>query len=386
MANLSLQSFTALVQNSAAAVQGACSQLLDLTVGSVLRAILEANASVALWIQWLIVQVLALTRAATSTGADLDSWAADYSFFRLPAVAATGSVTLSRLSTNISSLVVPYFNADGSINTAGALVKTADLSQSFGVTVDTTNAAWSSAQSGYVVNVGASSVNVPVQALIAAAAGNVQAGTVTVVASSIPGIDTVTNNSVFLNGADAESDQNFRARFPLYIAGLQRGTPAAVKSAVANVQQGLIYNILENQSTTGAYQPGHFVVVVNDGTGNPPLSLLNSVSAAVDTVRGLTTTFSVIAPTILNVTISLTITVAAGYVKANMIGTVVSAIQAYIDTLPIGGTLPYTKIAQVVYDSTPGIVNVSNLRVNGGTSDLTVSPTGVIVANLVTVN
>ena len=82
---LSLQTFTTLVQNMAAAVQSAATQLLDLTVGSVMRAVLEANASVALWMQWLILQVLQMTRAATSIGSDLDSWMADMSLARLPA-------------------------------------------------------------------------------------------------------------------------------------------------------------------------------------------------------------------------------------------------------------------------------------------------------------
>ena len=58
---LQLQNFTTLVQNMAAAVQGSATALVNLTTGSVLRAILEANASLALWIQWLIVQVLATT-------------------------------------------------------------------------------------------------------------------------------------------------------------------------------------------------------------------------------------------------------------------------------------------------------------------------------------
>ena len=95
--NLSLQTFATLVQNMAAAVQGAASQLLDLSVGSVLRALLEASASVALWLQWLIVLVLNMTRAATSQGPALDSWMADFSFTRLPAAAATGQITFSRL-------------------------------------------------------------------------------------------------------------------------------------------------------------------------------------------------------------------------------------------------------------------------------------------------
>ncbi len=49
------------------------------TVGSVLRAqFWTVYASIALWLQWLIVQVLATTRLATSLGADCDSFGADF--------------------------------------------------------------------------------------------------------------------------------------------------------------------------------------------------------------------------------------------------------------------------------------------------------------------
>jgi uncharacterized phage protein gp47/JayE len=101
---LSLRTFSALVQSMAAAVQASATQLLDLTVGSTLRAVLEANASIGLWMQWLILQVLRTTRAATSNGADLDSWMADLTLTRLPAVAATGTVTLSRFTPGMSAL------------------------------------------------------------------------------------------------------------------------------------------------------------------------------------------------------------------------------------------------------------------------------------------
>ena len=112
---LQLQTFTTLVQNMAAAVQSAATQLLDLTVGSTLRAVLEANASIALWMQWLILRVLQTTRAATSTDSDLDSWMADFSLTRLPAVPANGIVTFSRL-TATQAAFVPI----------AALVRTAD--------------------------------------------------------------------------------------------------------------------------------------------------------------------------------------------------------------------------------------------------------------------
>ena len=67
---LPLQTFTSLVQGMAAAVQAASAQIFDLTIGSTLRAILEATASIGLWMQWLILQVLRMTRAATSNGPD----------------------------------------------------------------------------------------------------------------------------------------------------------------------------------------------------------------------------------------------------------------------------------------------------------------------------
>ncbi|MEJ0047591.1 MAG: hypothetical protein WDN04_16785 [Rhodospirillales bacterium] len=84
---LPVQTFTGLMQQMAAAVQGGATQLIDLTVGAVLRALLEAAASVALWLQWLIVQVLSATRAATSAGPDLDSWMADFHCSACPAPA-----------------------------------------------------------------------------------------------------------------------------------------------------------------------------------------------------------------------------------------------------------------------------------------------------------
>ena len=52
---LPLQKFSALLENMAAAVQGGSAQLVDVSVGSVLRALIEACAAVALWLQWLIL-------------------------------------------------------------------------------------------------------------------------------------------------------------------------------------------------------------------------------------------------------------------------------------------------------------------------------------------
>jgi uncharacterized phage protein gp47/JayE len=224
---LSLRSFNALVQSMAAAVEASATQLLDLAVGSTLRAVLEANASIGLWMQWLILRVLRTTRAATSDGADLDSWMADLTLTRLPAVAATGTVTFSRFTPGLSALIP-----------AGALIRTADGTQTFAVSADTARSSWSTTSNGYVVATGVASLDLPVTALTPGRAGNVQAGTISLLASAMPGIDSVSNLTTLQNGLDAESDNAFRNRFHNFIASRSRATPLAVGYAIRAFSRG----------------------------------------------------------------------------------------------------------------------------------------------------
>src|SRR4051794_28754063 len=114
------RSFSQFLQDSAAIIQGSTIGLIDLSAGSVLRSVLEANASVALWIQWLILRLLQATRAATSVGNDLDSWMQDFSVVRLPATPAVGQVSFSRLSSTTPALIP-----------IGTLVTTGDNSHTF---------------------------------------------------------------------------------------------------------------------------------------------------------------------------------------------------------------------------------------------------------------
>jgi hypothetical protein len=101
---------------------------LDSSVGSILRAITEANAAVSLWLQGMILQVLGVTRLATSTGTDCDSFVNDFGMTRLGASGALGSVTFSRF-TATAQAVIPI----------GQQVQTADGTQTFQVIVDPTN-------------------------------------------------------------------------------------------------------------------------------------------------------------------------------------------------------------------------------------------------------
>ncbi len=372
---LQLQTFTSLVSSAAAAVQGAASQLVDLTVGSTLRAVLEANASISLWMQWLILEVLQMTRAATSNGPDLDSWMADFSLTRLPAVSASGNVAFSRFAP-VSSALVPI----------GTTVRTADGSQSFIVTTDTTNPAYAAAQGGYQLAAGLASITVPVAAVTPGSAGNVQAGTISLIVAALPGIDTVNNASAFTGGLDPESDAAFRARFQNFLSSRSRATTTAVAYAIASIQQGLAYTIQENVAPDGSTRVGSFIVTIDDGTGYPPASLISTVSTAVEAVRPIGSTYMVQAVSVTVATISMSITVAAGAVQSTGASLVAGAVAAYADQLPIGAPLPWSRIAQVAYDASPQVANVANVLLNGATADLTPPASGVVKAAPVTVN
>ena len=375
MATLNTQTLTTVVQNMVAAIQGQSKALINFTIGSVLRSILEAIASVVMWLQGLILVLLATTRAATSQGADLDSYVNDYGVTRLAAVAASGLVTFARF-TNTQAALIPF----------GTQVQTADGTESFTVIVDATNPAYMPSLGGYQINAGVSSINLTVQANIAGSAGNVAAAGISVLTQAISGVDTVANASQFVNGLDAETDAALRVRFVAFIASLSKATKSAIGNAILSLQQGLSYTLLENQQYNGTVQMGYFFVVVDDGTGAPPGSLLSTVANAVDAVRPVTSTFGVFAPIVVTANVLMSLTTAPGYVHGTVVAQVVAALQKAINTLSLGVAFPFTRLAQIAYDASPGVTNVTGVQLNGTTADITPTSLQVIKAGTLNVS
>lgn len=374
MASLNTETFTQIDDGMVTAAQAASSSPLDLTIGSVLRAIVQAVAGIALWLQSLIIYVLTLTRASTSAGSDLDSWMADFSFARLAAIAATGQVAFARFTPAAQALVP-----------VGATVQTADGTQSFAVTADPANPAYSPGQNGYVLASGVSGVSCPVTAVAPGSGGNVTAGTVSVLTQPLSGIDTVTNAAAFTGGVDAETDPAFRARFALYIANLSKATKAAIGAAIEGVQAGLYYSLTENQTYAGAAQQGYFYVVVDDGSGSPPSALLTAVANAIDAVRPVTSTFGVYAPVVVSANIGMSVVALPGFTHSAVAASVTATLQSFINGLPVGAALPYNQLAAVAF-GVPGVNNVNSILLNGGASDLTVTAQQVVKSGAVTVS
>ena len=351
---LQLQDFPTLLRNQAAAVAASCQTLLDVSVGSVLRAVLEANASVALWMQWLIAEVLSTTRAATSTGADLDSWVADFGLARLPAVAAIGSAVFSRTTPGLAA-VVPV----------GALIRSGitGTAQAFRVTADPSRPEWNG--SGYALAAAAAAVRVPIQAVVAGSAGNVQAGVLVLLSTAIPGVDAVTNDYACGGGLDAEADAALRVRFGGFIDSRTRATAQAISFAIESVQQGLQFVIAEFLDSAGAVRPGHFTVVVDDGSGAPSAALIGRVGAAIEAVRPIGATYSVIGPQLTTVDVLMQV-IGPGAAVAE----VQAAVGRFVASLPIGGSVYLSKLIQAAHEADPLIERVGSVLINGAAADL----------------
>lgn len=371
---LPLRNFSQLVSDGAAGVQGAARALVDLSVGSTLRALLESNASVALWMQWIAVQVLAASRASTSEGDDLDSWMADFGIVRLPAVAARGEVSLSRYVPNAAAFVP-----------VGAQLRSSDALLTFSVVADAGRAGWDAARGGYAVGAGVASLTVPVAADAAGGSGNVQPDAITLLATAIPGIDTVRNAAELTGGLEAESDDALRERFANWIDSRSRATPLAVRAAVQSVQQGLICVVLENTLPDASARMGNFTVVIDDGTGTPAGPLLERVRAAVETMRPVGTAFYVVAPAQTLANVQLTIATVPGASRPQAVADVAAAVRAWINALPIGTPLPFARLMQLGFQASPDVLNVTAVTLNGGTADINPGPAGVVKAGLVSV-
>ena len=370
---LQLQDFTTLLRTMAASVQSSATALLDLTVGSVLRAILEANASLALWMQWLIVQVLTATRAATSVGADLDTWVADFGLARLPGQSATTTLTFSRITPGLAA-VIPV----------GAQVKTADAAVTFSVLADPANPAFSPTANSFALAASTTCITVPAQAAVAGVIGNVQSGAISLLASAMPGIDAVTNPNAAAAGMDPETDAALRNRFANFLDSRSRATPAAIAFTIQSLQQGLTYVLAENVDPAGVARPGFFTVTVDDGSGSPPATTIAAVAAALDVVRPVGTQFAVQPPTLITANVSLTLTTpASSHIKAQAATAI--AVTTYLASLPIGAPLPTSRLAAIAFAADPTITDVTAIAINGA-GDLLPAASGIIRPGTITVN
>src|SRR5260364_404183 len=99
----------------------------------------------------------------------------------------------------------------------------------------------------------------------------------------------------------------------------------------------------------------------------------NLIYTAIEAVRPVSLHFSVFAPIVHKVKVQMKIQTAGADHTATA-AQVAAAIKNYINTLGLGATLPYTRLAQIAYDASPAVTNVFAVQLNGATDDLIATP------------
>jgi hypothetical protein len=369
MAVLPTQSFSTIVSNTIAGIQGRAAKLINFSTGSTLRAIVEGFAGLFLWFQGMVLLVLQATRLSTSVAVDVDTFTADF----MPTIGTSNGVASPRLGSQFATGQVTFSRFTAGPNTAfipvGATMTTNDgTNTQFAVIANTTFATYSSVLNGYTLAANVASIIVPVEAVVAGAAGNVVAGAISVMTSPITGIDTVTNVAAFTNGADQESDNALKSRFAAYILGLSRGDQFGLNASILGTEVTVQYTLTEGYNYDGSFHPGFFFIVADDGSGTPPLAFLATITTAMTAVRPLGIQGAVFPPVVITANVSMQIKTATGFTHNVVVAQVAAILALNINSLGLGNPLPFSILSSWAY-SIPGVTSVSAVLLNGGSGD-----------------
>jgi len=324
-------------------MNGAQSRVTDFNVGSVIRTLFEAVAMALEEIYYYLHRAM----EAAIPAAIYDA----FSFQKLGGTFATGSATFSRPVADLTDHTIP---SGTSIATAG------------GVRFQTTETVTLSA--------GSTSVSAAIQAEMAGSAGNVAAGIVTVLQSSVPGIYAVTNSTPTLGGADLEDDSERKNRFQAYIQSLARAT-----------QDGLIYgamtatltdadgNVLERVTgaSTTHIATAYVNVYIDNGTASGPSTALiaqvqnildgyrDASGARIAGYRAAGVQVDVTPATITAVPVAADLKLLYGRDPSAVVAAAADAVAKFFAALGLGDPVSYEKLIVALANSHAGIDEVT---------------------------
>lgn len=236
----------------------------------------------------------------------------------------------------------------------------------------------------------AGSGNVPIRGTTPGSAGNVAAGSITMMPVQLAGIVKVSNLDTLSGGYDAETDAAYFARF---LARLRTPPTSGNRYHYLNWA-------LEVPGVGGAqvYPLGHGAntvdVVIIDAAGKPAsASLVQTVQAHID--PGSTGTGDGEAPlgaycyvsaaTGIALALSLTVTALPGADQATVTQAIKDAVEGYLASIAFEADyVSYAKIAAAILAAT-GVQDHSGLLINGGTANIPIAARSVAILGEVTI-
>lgn len=298
--------------------------------------------------------VLEKVFAQTSYGEWLDKRAAEFGIYRKPGTKATGQVE--------------FQGTDGTIIPTETLVQTDG-----GLQYKTLEEV--------IISNGIATANI--EAIEVGIKYNVPAGAINQLPIQITGVTSVTNSSSITGGTDEESDEDLLNRLFLKVQ-----TPATSGNKnhyklwaleVQGVGDAKVFPIHAG--------PGTVKVVIIDSNKQPASQqLIDDVFSHIEENRPIGATVTVESATGLNIDISVTIVRDTNYTIETVTQKIENAITDYLKQIAFKEIyVSYAKIGSLILSS-EGVLDYSNLTVNGGTSNISIADEQVAILGQVIIS
>lgn len=305
-----------------------------------------------LWVQADFVNRQAFPQ--TAEGEYLDRHAQVRGLSRGSAVKARGIIRFSLKSALTSALTVP----------AGTACMTAGEAE-FVTTADA------------VIDAGSLYCDAPALASAGGEAGNVPAGSVTIMVLAPGGVYSCQNIAAFSGGADPESDDELRERVLKSYRKLPNGANAAYYETKALDTDGVAaVSVLPKNRGTGTVD-----VIIAGPDGVPPAELVSAVAAKLNAEREICVDLTVAAPATVSVDVTAAISAGAGYDYTVVAAAVTAALDRYFSGELLGKSVLRAKLGSVIY----GVEGVENYTLTAPAADVAISAGQLPVKGTVTV-
>lgn len=260
----------------------------------------------------------------------------------------------------------------------GDRISTKDGSIIYAVTKDPSHPYWVSdpndANGGYY-QIGPDSgnkvtynvIHAPIEAVTPGPSQNVAVNALDTMPNPLLHIDKVTNEFVIATGKPAESDEEVRQRFRLFILGLPNSTRTAIESAIRTEFPDLLFTIIENVQDDGVtYESGRFLMIASDSQGTLSSDLKARIMANLDLHRALGVRYTVKAPTVVQVAVSATITtIPKDLVSQTSIRTECqTAVVNLINATAPGTPVYFHEVVEAIM-GVNGVKTLTNIRLQG---------------------
>jgi uncharacterized phage protein gp47/JayE len=227
----------------------------------------------------------------------------------------------------------------------------------------------------------AEAITLVATALLVGVDYNVAPGTITDISSGPAGLLSVTNNAAFTGGSDPEDIEAFRQALLQWVRAPQSGSAADLQAWAQSIDGVETATVFPNVDLSGAAAPGTVSVRIT-GTGGsiPPPALVNQVLN--ELLSHDLANITILVGTFTGHAISVTVTTlrSPGYALTDITPSVQQAISAYINSVPVGGTVYVAGILDAVF-GLAGIQNVTTTFV-----DTALAPTEKATVGTITVN